>query len=273
MRTLTAVLLSATGLATAQTAAVPRFEVASVKPAATDERGSEISTAPNGRLTITNLTLRDMILYAWGIKPFQLSGARGWIESGRYDVVAKPETKPKDNEIKAMLRSLLAERFGLVVHKETTELPIYALVVAKPGKLGPGLVEFKDGSCPEFDPAKPPPPPTPGKPPVLPCGRIRSGRTGIIGAGIRLADLIDRIAPLLGRTVVDETGLTGKYDINLQWPPPPVASSPDAPTPARSEDGSPVFNSMREQLGLKLEPNKGPVEILVIDKVAKPTEN
>src|SRR5215468_565919 len=133
MRTLRAMLLSATGLAIAQTAAVSKFEVATVKPAATDERGSEISTASNGRLTITNLTLRDMILYAWGIKPFQLAGARGWIDSQRYDIVAKPETKPKDDEIKAMLRSLLAERFGLVVHNETKELPMFALVVAKPG--------------------------------------------------------------------------------------------------------------------------------------------
>src|SRR5215467_5452578 len=156
MRTVTAILIAATGLATAQTAAAPKFEVATVKPAATDEKGSEISTAPNGQLTITNLPLKDIIQYAWGVKPFQLSGAKGWIESQRYDVIAKPEAKPKDNESKIMLRSLLAERFGLVVHNETKELPIYTLVVAKPGKLGPGLAEFKTGSCREFDPANPP---------------------------------------------------------------------------------------------------------------------
>jgi uncharacterized protein (TIGR03435 family) len=211
-----------------------------------------------------------MILYAWGIKPFQLSGAKGWIESQRYDVIAKPEAKPKDTDIKPMLRSLLAERFGLVVHSETKELPVYALAMAKPGNLGPGLLEFQEGSCTEFDPTMPPAPPTPGKPPALPCGRVRSGRTGIVGVGVRVADLIDRIAQLLGRTVLDETGLTGKYDIDLQWPAPP-ASSPDART--RSEDGSPIFGALREQLGLRLESKKGAVEILVIDKATKPTEN
>jgi uncharacterized protein (TIGR03435 family) len=171
-----------------------------------------------------------------------------------------------------MLRSLLAERFGLVVHTETKEEAIYALTVAKPGKLGSGLVEFKAGSCQEFDPANPPTAPTPGKPAALPCGRMRSGRTGIVGVGVRLADLIDKISLLLGRTVVDQTGLTGKYDINLQWPSPPPSSS-DAPAPARSEDGSPIFSALREQLGLKLESRKGPVEVLVIDRATKPTEN
>lgn len=269
-------LMTVAGLV-AQTRTPPRFEVAAVKPAATDELGSEINVAPGGRVTIANLPLKSIIVYAWGLKPFQVSGAKGWMESQRYDIVAKPESKPAQAELLRMLQSLLAERFGLVVHNETRELPIYALVVSKPGKLGPGLVPFQQGSCPEFDPGSPPPPSQTGAPSAVPCGRIRSGRTGIRGAGVRVADLIDRLSPLLGRIVLDETGLSEKYDINLQWPSPastPVsAASSDAAGVPQSDDGSPVFRALDEQLGLKLRLKKGPVEILVVDQAVQPQGN
>src|SRR4051812_10823844 len=148
-------------LVLATSAIAQEFEVATVKPAATDALGSEITTPPNGGIHITNLPLKPMIMYAWDLKSFQVSGAKGWIEWQAYDVVAKPAVKPKEGELKLMLKALLAERFGLVVHREMKEQPIYTLGVAKPGKLGPGLVEFREGGCPEFDKTRPPAPPAP----------------------------------------------------------------------------------------------------------------
>src|SRR5215510_9328982 len=114
-----------------------KFEVASVKPAGKEELGSEIRTDPGGRLTITNIPLRAMIMYAWQINRTQISGSKGWIESQGYDIVAKADRAPKDEEMKSMLRTLLIERFRLVLHSETTDQTLYVLGTAKPGKVGP----------------------------------------------------------------------------------------------------------------------------------------
>jgi bla regulator protein BlaR1 len=112
------------------------------------------------RLNINNMPLKEMIVLAWSIQPFQISGGPAWIESLRYDISAKPDHKPKEDEESLMLQSLLADRFQLKIHHETKELPIYALVVAsKEGKLGPQLTASKEGGCTPFDPSQPPPPP------------------------------------------------------------------------------------------------------------------
>ena len=264
----------------------PAFEVASIKPAAPDQRGVAIRPGANGGLNINNMPLKEMITFAWRIQPYQISGAPPWIESARYDITTKPDHKPNFDELLLMLQSLLEDRFQLKTHSETRDLPIYALVLAnKDGKLGPQLTETKEGGCTVFDPNKPPPPPTdPGKPPVLGCGGMFMGPDRLGAAGIEIGRVVPMLARMLERTIIDKTGLTAKYDIQLHWtpdpsqmmqgpfgggPPPPGAPAP----PPIDPNGPSIFTALQEQLGLKLESQKGPVEMLVIDHVEKPSEN
>ena len=261
----------------------PQFEVASIKPAAPDARGTFIRTAPGGRLNISNMPLKKMIVLAWRIQPFQLSGGPSWMDSARYDISAKPEGNPARDQVPLMLQALLADRFELMIHRETKELPIYALVLAnKDGKLGPRLTESKEGSCTPPDPSKPPPPPEPGKPPSLGCGGIMMSPKQFTASSVQVGDLTPMLSRILGRTVVDKTGLTGKFDMTMEWTPdesqamqalPGGGPNGPAPPPPADPNGPSIFTAIQEQLGLKLESQKGPVEILVIDHVEKPSEN
>jgi len=255
----------------------PQFEVASIKPAAPDQRGTFIRLAPGGRLNVTNMPVKEMIAIAWRIQPFQISGSPGWLDSARFDISAKPEDGAKQSEAPAMLQALLADRFQLTFHRETKELPIYALVVAKEGKLGPKLTEAKEGGCTPFDPTKPPPPPDRSKPPVMGCGGMMMGPDRMTALSVPIANLIPMLSRILGRTVIDKTGLTAKYDINMEWTPDEsqaIRFPPDGPRPPPSDPSGPtIFTALQEQLGLKLESQKGPVEMFVIDHVERPSEN
>lgn len=272
--------------ATSAAAPAPQFEVASVKPAAPDERGMTIRPGPNGGININNMPLKEMITLAWKIQPFQVSGGPSWMESLRWDIIATGNHKFNPDEMPLLVQSLLTDRFQLKIHHETKDLPLYALVLAnKDGKLGPQLTESKEGNCAPFDPSKPPPPPpVPGKPMTraMGCGGMFMGPDRL-GA---TSTTIDRMAPMLsrmlGRTVIDKTGLTGKYDIQLHWTPdqaqlqmmaPPGGLPPNMPQPQFDPNGPSLFTALQEQLGLKLESQKGPVDILVIDSVEKPSEN
>ena len=277
MRVLAVFLILSRG-AIAQNASGPQFEVASIKPAAPDQRGTFIRDAPGGRLNINNMSLKEMIVLAWKIQPFQISGGPAWFDSDHFDITAKSESSPKQDDMARMLQALLMDRFQLMLHRETKELPIYALVLAKKdGKLGPKLIESKAGSCAQFDPAKPPPPPEPGKPPTLGCGGMMMGPDRVTAASVGIAELTPVLSRILGRTVADKTGLTGKFDISMEWAPDPsqaVQFAPDGPRPApRDATGPSIFTALQEQLGLKLESQKGPVEIFVIDRVEKPSDN
>jgi uncharacterized protein (TIGR03435 family) len=263
----------------AQTDQHLEFEVASIKPAAPDERGMYIRPGPGGGIRVTNMTLKELMVIAYRIQPFQISGGPPWLDSARYDVIAKPEKKPQQGEIQAMLQALLADRFQLTVRRETRELPVYALVLArKDGKLGTGLVESKEGVCTPPDPNKPPPPLEPGKRPALSCGQMMMGRNHLSAVNIPAANMIPMLSRMLGRTIIDKTGLTAKYDITMDWAPdesqtmllPPT----EAPKPAASDTPGPsIFTALQEQLGLKLESQKGPVEIFVVERAEKPSEN
>ena len=263
----------------AQSDARPAFEVASIKPAAPDARGTFIRGTPGGRMNLTNMSLKEMIGIAWRIQPFQISGGPSWLESAHYDVSAKPEHAPKQDEFPLMIQALLEDRFQLKFHRETKEFSIYALVLArKDGKLGPRLVPSKEGSCQEFDPNQPPPPaPEPGKMPVLFCGGMFMGPRGLNASGIPISNLIPMLSRILGRTVIDKTGLTGKFDISMEFTPDEALAfqpPPDAPKPPPSDTAAPsLFTALQEQLGLKLESQKGPVEIFVVDSAEKPSEN
>jgi uncharacterized protein (TIGR03435 family) len=238
--------------------------------------------APGGRLDITNLPLKEMIIIAWRIQPFQITGGPAWIDSAHYDISAKPDHNPKEDEESLMLQALLADRFQLKIHHETKELPVYALLVAnKDGKLGPQLTASKEGGCTPFDPSKPPLPPERGKPPTLGCGNMMMGFDRLNAAGVEISVMIPTLSRMLGRTVLDRTELTGKFDISMHWTPdqsqamqpPPGGAPPGMQLPPIDPNGPSIFTALQEQLGLKLESQKGPVDIIVIDHVEKPSEN
>ena len=241
-------------------------------------RGMFIRTTPGGRVNITNMTLKELIVLAWRIQPHQISGGPPWLDSARYDISAKPEDSPKQGEVPLMIQSLLADRFQLTFHREPKELPIYAIVMArKDGKLGAGLTESKEGSCTPPDPSKPPSPPEPGKLPALTCGNMMMQPRRLTAVSVPIAQIIPMLSRLLGRSIVDKTGLTGKFDVNLEWTPDEtqlMQLPPDVPKPSPSgSDGPSIFTAFQEQLGLKLESQKGPVEMFIIDHAEKPSEN
>lgn len=271
-------MLILTGSVFAQTAPRVEFDVASIKLAAPGQRGTYIRTLPGGTVNIANMQVKDLIVLGWRIEPFQITGGPAWLGSTRYDISAKPDKASKPKETLLMLQALLQDRFQLKMHRETRELPIYALVLAKKSaKLGPGLTPSKEGGCAPPDPTKPPHPPDPAKPSTLGCGGMMTGHSRLAAASIPIADLAKMLSRILGRTVINKTGLTGEFDVSLVWMPnesQAPAPQPEEPKPLPPETLAPaIFTALEEQLGLKLESRKGPVEIFVIDHAEKPSEN
>jgi bla regulator protein BlaR1 len=241
-----------------QTATAPpkEFEVASIKPSAPSGPMNRIRVemAPGGRFNASNITVKFLIQQAYGVKDFQITGGPGWINSERYDLVAKADGDVgRAEQLRPLIQKLLADRFQLTIHRDTKELPIYALVV---GKNGP---KFKESEA------------------SGPGPNIRMGRGLINGQGMGMDMLASQLSNPLGRTVLDRTGLKGRYDIKLEFTPEEGAGRGpgDGPEAAPPPDttGPSLFTALQEQLGLKLESSKGPVEIIVIDRIEKPTEN
>ena len=286
----TVVAVSVGVLGLAQDAADPAFEVASVKPNKSGDGRVVMLSQPGGRFTATNVTLQMLISTAYGIPQplpnFQILAGPDWIRSDRFDIVAKaPEDTPPgpNSPMSLMIRTLLKERFGLVVHDETRALPVYALVMAradrKPGpQLKPAAVDcaaIMARGC-----GGPPVPPPPGErgPERMPCG-IRLTPGNLAGGGSSIAQFASAISRFVNRPVLDQTGLSGNFDFDLQWTPeqmPPAAppGPPGAPQlPPIDPDGPSIFTAVQEQLGLKLESTKGQVNVVVIDRAERPTED
>ncbi len=277
-------LLAIASGAFGQSAALPRFEVVSIKPNA--QGGSDIQglgivrVLPGGRLSAEKAQLRYLIQNAYGLRAFQLTGGPGWIDSAHFDIEAKADGDPSPAQMRLMMQALLADRFKLTAHRETKELPVYELTAAKGGLK---LEQPKPGSCVAPDPNAPPMPPAPGQP--APCGRIlmTMSPTGarMRGANVTMAELVRILSNVLARTVVDKTGFTGSFDIQLEFAPdmvlaglprPPTAD-PSSVAPSADTAGPSLFSAVQEQLGLKLESAKGPVEVLIIDHVERPSGN
>jgi uncharacterized protein (TIGR03435 family) len=194
------------------------------------------------------------------------------MDSSTAEELRKLSEDERRTERQRMLQALLAERFKLTVHRESKELPIYALVVAKDG---PKLQEAKPGDT--YPNGIKGPDGQPG------AGMMMMGREGLTAQGIPIANLVRHLSRVLGRKVVDKTGLTGKYDFTLKWTPDqsqsamlrgPEGGQPGTGSAAAPEASEPsIFTALQEQLGLKLDSQKGPVEILIIDHVEKPSEN
>ena len=283
----TAILLAMTAFGLfGQSDAAPRFEVASVKQSTSHPSFMMVRPRAGG-LTAENAPLRLLMQNAYGVQAFQISGGPGWIQSDGYDIEAKGDGKASRDETFLMLRSLLEDRFQLKLHRETKELPVYALTVAKGGlKLQPP----KEGSCIPVDPngTLPPPSNTPGqRAPGFPCGMpgvmMEPSGVRIEGGKVAMPDFIRVLSMVLGRPVVDRTGFAETFDLRLDFTPDEAAAGlprsagagdPDSPPPAADPGGPPpIFAAIQEQLGLKLESVKGPVEVLVIDHVERPSQN
>ena len=262
----------------------PAFEVASVKPNVSRSTPTRMFFPPGGRFTATSAPLQLLILEAYQLKEPQLVGGQGWITSEGFDIVAKaegdvPPTSPggPPGPIQLMLRTLLAERFKLVVHSETRELPIYALVLARSDRrLGPRLrptsIDWAAVMAARERGGAASLPTAPGGRPAC---RVSIMAGQMSGSGFPLSLLARILSNLEERVVVDRTGLMGNYELDLTWTPnalPP--SGPDrgaVPLPPIDPDGPSIFTALQEQLGLRLESQKGPVDVLVIDRAERPT--
>jgi bla regulator protein blaR1 len=244
----------------------PAFEAATVRPNTSGETRRQIEVLPGGRFNAINMTLWQILSIAYPIDgkfrdEINLTGGPGWINSDRFDIIAKAEGSPGldtnkpgstvtdvDREaverIRMMLRRFLAERFKLRLHHETRHLPLYELVMAKTdGGAGPELRKAA-GNC------------------GCECGSIRRmGPNKVVGTEVSPGSLAHSMSDWVGRTVVDKTGLTGPMDFSLTWS---TENTPDSTAPS-------IFTAVEEQLGLKLVPARGPVDVLVVDAAERPT--
>ena len=238
----------------------PAFEVATIKPANPDTPGASMLVGRGGGnlFTTTNSTANDLITFAYGLHARQVTGGPAWLESEKFDISAKPDQAgvPNLTQLRTMVQKMLADRFQLAFHRDKKELSAYVLTVSK---TGPKMAK------------------TEGTTGVLP-GFGGRGPGNIIVRNATMEEFASFLqSRILERPVVDQTGLTVRYDFTLLWTPdsaqlaalgpnaPPVATNPDAPPD--------LFAAMQQQLGLKIESAKTPVEVLVIDKVEKPSGN
>jgi uncharacterized protein (TIGR03435 family) len=242
-----------------QTAASKVFDVATVK-LSKPETSSHLGPPGRGSVTIENLDLHKIIASSFRIQDSMVFGP-GWLNDTRYDIVGKgPDPSVANPEVWEMMRSLLADRFKLKYHLESREFSIYTLTVAKSG---PKLKDGNDGRCAADIQA--------GKT----CGDIIFPRFGVGIYNMPIGALIGGLARTLqDRPIVDKTGLTGKYDVTITWIPDNMKPEDleKLPPEQRPEDLS-LFQAMEKEAGLKLEATKGPIHVVVIDSIAKPSEN
>ena len=256
------------------------FEVASFKRNVSGDANVVWRPQPTGEFTLINIPFTTLLYGAYQLQPYQLVGAPSWVRDERYDILAKldpkiagrlqPDGHPPTWAL--ALRRLLLERARLTFHRETRQLPIYALGVARPDrKLGPNIrpaqtdcdalrlqseVAAREG--------KPSPYP-PNTPTYVPCG-LRSGSGRITSGGFGFAEFLSALSAQTGRAVVDRTGLSGKWDLHVEY-----ASAPVALGGAADANRPDLFTALQEQLGLKLESTSGPVQVFVIDRLERPT--
>jgi uncharacterized protein (TIGR03435 family) len=259
----------------AQTPTSSAFEVATIKPNRSGNSGWLLAPQPGGRLVAENVPLRALILAAYQLQGVQLLGGPSWLDADRFDIAAKAEGDLPPNQMLPMVRTLLAERFKLAVHTDTRDQPIYALTLSRAdGKLGPRL-RPSDANCAAAAGGAFPTRADPNRPP--PCGDFRMGPGSLIATGMTMAGLASRLAGRVSRIVQDRTGLRGVFDLDiefspdlLQQPGPPAANA----NPGATDSSVPsIFAALQEQLGLKLESTRGPVDVLVIDHLEHPTED
>ena len=249
----------------------PTFDVVSIKRVTDIRDRRSVGEQPGGRFVLSGMAIAPAIRSAYPADISELIGAPDWVTSETYDLTAQAGREVPKEQMEAMLRAMLADRFKLAVHYEIQERPVYALVLARPdGRLGPDIKK-SELDCDAIQAArragsKETYPATSNGAPA--CGtsmRGEQGMTMLLGAR-PLSTLAASLGSGTGRVVVDKTGLKGNYDMTLRYVDRP---SPNAPPDAPPE----IFTALQEQLGLKLEPDRAPLKILVIDRIEKPTEN
>ena len=246
------------------------FDVASVKPNKSGDQSSRVGMSPNGRFTATNVTLKQLVTNAYNLRSFQIIGGPNWFEADRFDIVATagheitPTAAGPPAELIAMVRNLIADRFRLVAHAETKEMPIFTMVLARLDRtLGSQLVA-SSFDCETAARAGAPPPSGPATAasqgrPIGPCSqRIGSGM--LAARTVTMERLAQSLSGVMDRLVIDKTGLAGSFDVDLIW----------TPDPKGDTSGPSIFTALQEQLGLKLESARGPMEVLVIDGAERP---
>jgi bla regulator protein blaR1 len=279
----------------------PKFDVASIKPLAGGSGrpmdpidrnfalgNGRASLSKAGRFEVPFVTLHQLIELAYNVTDFEVLGGPSWVRSDLYEVIAKADSVTIQ-QMRPMLRSLLADRFRLALRRETRELPVYELAVAKGG------LKFraaKEGSCVTWNPDRPPPPPDPTRPPppLNVCGGMRRRAMGfsparkdrIEAVGISMPKLIQVISDDLRGIVIDKTGFTEKFDFHLEFVPgeflgnglgPSTPGDPGTSAPSAILSGVSIFTALQEQLGLRLTSAKRPVQVLLIDHAERPSEN
>jgi uncharacterized protein (TIGR03435 family) len=242
------------------------FGVASLKPNTSGMPGYSVRVLPAG-LTARNITLKRLIAIGYSVTDYQIFVSLPWLDSAGFDLEARSAGPTDLSHVRPMVQSLLNDRFKLKIHRETRELPIYSLTLAKSGgKLGAGLVESAAGACGPVNAESPPS--------AAACGTVTPGPGRIRGQRGRISQLADRPSTILGRTVVDKTGLTSVYDMELTYTPDPSMTQQLPPGfPGSDVPGPSLFTAVQEQLGLKLTAGKGPVEVIVVDTAEKPAVN
>ena len=239
--------------------AQPAFEVASIKPNASGDRWESVSPVTGGRFTAKNVTVAWLLKTAYRLEPFQISGVPAWGNTERYDVLATAaDSNATVDQVRLMLQKLLADRFQMTLHRENRDQPIYALVVARNG---PKLKKAKSDTC------------TQASTPTDPCGGFRIfKRSQMWGNTVTVTQFADELKYMMQRMVVDKTGIKGLYDIRIEWTPEHFGPEPGTEVSPDEANGT-LFTAIQEQIGLKLQSEKAPVETLVVDRVSRPTEN
>jgi uncharacterized protein (TIGR03435 family) len=254
----------------------PSFEVVSVKPADSSDNRAAFQIAPGGGLNASGVTLRQLIQQVYEVHDYRISGGPTWVGSAKYNISAKTADGAGNltlDDVMPMLQAVLEDRFQLKVHRERKELPAYALVVAKNGP----KVKESDSST---------------------VARSKMGFGEITDQNTSMGTLSSQLTEQLGRFVFDRTGLQGAYDFHMQWasdlsqtdtkqvvkgsvrklkdldgfPRPQPGAGPEAPPPLGG-NGPSIFTALQDQLGLRLEATKGPVQVLIIDHAEKPDAN
>jgi len=280
----TAMLLGATtAVVFGQPAARPQFEAASIKPSSTGELRMRMVRPLPGRLE-ADAPVRMLMQNAYTAQPFQIVGGPAWIDSDKYEIEAKADGNASRAQLFLMLQSLLEDRFQLKIHRETRELPVYSLVAARNG---PKLPRPKEGGCEAATPETPPEwpgvgrmrPPDQNQPVLARCDSVNvslaASGARMQGGKIPMSEFVRMLSSVLDRTVIDKTGFTGLFDLRLEFLPDDATPPLPAPPPGAGLDSKTpsIFIALQEQLGLRLESAKGPVEVIVVDHIERPSAN
>ncbi len=259
-----------------------KFEIASIKPAEPG-LGVIIRQLSPGRLSLDHAPLPYLIQSAFGARPWEVSGGPAWMSSAYYAIDAKAPRPADSAAVWRMVQPLLEERFNMKWHREKKVMQVYVLSVERDGK----LPKPKEESCAKVDRRTPLAQPAAGKRTLAPCGSIvmpvSPPRAEMYGGQIQMAALVDRLISILGRPVIDQTGFTGTFDLELEFEftpprpyPHPIEGPPsESPAPLATDPSiaPSIFTALRQQLGLRIRPDKAPVDVVVIDSIQRPSSN